>query len=424
MFGLFEGSKEKKDLYESLFVVRQPVFDPTRQIWGYELRFRSGASPDMDIDVNGDEQDISTAKLIADGVAVAQDGINENMRMFISINKHHLEQNTIEALPKELCVANLLMRKADAEVLEMCTALKEAGYMLAVSIPASRSLLNLAGIIRLNVKNMSEAETIKAASILKDFDCELFAEGIQDEKVFDLVKSNGFSLFQGEFFSKPVVVSGRKVRPAAASRLQLVHEISVEDYEVSYFSKLITTDPSLSYRLLAFINSAYFSFRHKITSVSQAISLLGQRPLKLWLMMAVMSDLEEEKTPSDVYLLSVQRGIFFEQLVNKMDNPPVSPDTLLLVGLFSKLDVLLGLPFDVIIEHLPLEETIINALTGQESPLSRWLGLVEDVEQERWGNVDSFLKSQGLKSKDAAICYNLATIWAYNMTQGGVTHAA
>jgi len=62
--------------------------------------------------------------------------------------------------------------------------------------------------------------------------------------------------------------------------LQLIDLCNQEEKGIRDLSKVINKDPSISERLLRLVNSAYYSLKQKITSIDQALLLLGMDAVK------------------------------------------------------------------------------------------------------------------------------------------------
>jgi EAL and modified HD-GYP domain-containing signal transduction protein len=191
----------------------------------------------------------------------------------------------------------------------------------------------------------------------------LLAREVKTHEQFSAVKALGFTLFQGPFFKKPEYVPDRQLGSNQVARLNLFHLLEVEDPDVKVLAEAILSDVSISFRLLSYLNSAWFGFRHNIQSIDQAIMILGWVKLKSWLQAVLFVDLAaKEEVPREVAALSLQRGKFFELLAREYDYWGYNPNTLFLLGLFSLLDTVLGLPMAKIVELLPLEVKLKAAL--------------------------------------------------------------
>ncbi len=319
----------------------------------------------------------------------------------------------VQAFPPERVIPQLdKTGQPDSAITAAVQQLKKAEYRVAVTLPCYDSLLKLADIIILDILGRKEAEVAAVVQKLKRYPGVLLAMRVEDQQQFDMTRALGFKLFQGYFFSKPVLLPGRKISPAASARLKLIQELSNNDFDVASMAGTVSSDPSLSYRLLKFINSVAFSLRHNIQSIQQAIALLGQHQLRQWLMAVTLSDLDTKNASEDHYFTSIQRARFLELLAESMPNPPFSKETMSLIGLFSMLDVLLGQTMKEILDQFPLEDNVVRALTREDPETSQWLVLAESVENGRWDNVDSLLERHGLSLTQAAVSYNMSMLWA------------
>ena len=87
-------------------------------------------------------------------------------------------------------------------------------------------------------------------------------------------------------------MSGSKVPTPVLAKMRLLRALSGPDFDVRELSRILSTDPTLSYRLLNFINSAAFSLRSKIQSIQQALTLLGSQQIKQWFLAVIVSDFD------------------------------------------------------------------------------------------------------------------------------------
>jgi EAL and modified HD-GYP domain-containing signal transduction protein len=251
--------------------------------------------------------------------------------------------------------------QATPQIVEACRKLKEAGYTLAlddfVGQPGFEEILKIADIVKVEVLGQPTSNIIKISQALKKGGTKLLAEKVEDAKTYQLTKSLGYEYFQGYFFSRPEIIPGRKISANQISKMRLLQALSREDVETKELAKIIEGDLSLSYRILRFMNSAAFGLAKTLTSVEQAVALLGRRPLKQWIMVVSLSDLAPTPRAEEISFQSIQRGRYLETLVASMPSPVMSKDTAFLLGLFSKLDALFNQPMEEILGDLPLETT-------------------------------------------------------------------
>jgi EAL and modified HD-GYP domain-containing signal transduction protein len=404
--------------YEPIFVARQPIFDAQQRVWGYELLFRhSGEAATARVE----DADQATAAVIADGFALASQGMEADRKVLINFPAGLILKNAALALPTGGCVVEILETvRPEPNILKALAGLKQAGYTLAlddyVGDPGFEPLLKLADIVKVEVLGMPPPTLIKLGQRLHKTGKTLLAEKVEDAQVFKICKGLGFSLFQGYFFSKPQVMSGRKVSAGAMAKVQLLAKLAAPDFEPAELSRIISADISLSYRLLRFINSAAFSLPNTVRSLTQAVTLLGNQAIKQWLMVVLMADLTPSRAAEELAFTSVQRARFLERLgAICLDECTESPDAMFMLGLFTRLDSLLGMPMGEIVEQLPLEERFTAALAGERNAVHRWIDLLDAVEAGQWEDMDALLDSFGLDAEEVAQEHAAATVWAHRI---------
>ena len=80
--------------------------------------------------------------------------------------------------------------------------------------------------------------------------------------------------------------------------------------ELQELERLIARDVALSVRLLQYINSAFFGLRCEVTSIGQAIALLGIENLRRWATLTVFASIDGK--PAELTITALTRGRFCE----------------------------------------------------------------------------------------------------------------
>lgn len=401
-----------EDIFEAVFVARQPIFDRKLAIWGYELLFRHSAEAAT---AQVLDQDQATAKVIADGFVLASTGVASDKRLLINFPRNLLLQEAALALPHQVCVVEILETvEPTQDIVDVLRKTKKAGYTLAlddfVGQEGYEDILRLADIVKVEVLNQTPEELRALTQRLQQYGCKLLAEKVEDKKTLDLLMDLGYHYFQGFYFSRPEIMPGRKISASSLAKVQLIRELAKEDYEIKDLARIISTDVSLSYRLLNYLNSPAFGMRRTIDSIHQAVTILGSRNTRQWLMVVTLSDLNPSPRVAEIGFQCVQRGRFFEQAAVK-GIVRHAPEGMFLLGLLSRLDALLGLRMREILKQMPLETEIKNALEEVPSALCIWLDLALAVEHADWETANELLDSLNIELKQAALLYNQATRW-------------
>lgn len=402
---------------KAIFVARQPIFDTKEKVWAYELLFRSsGQAKTADVA----EDDLATASVIADGFALAFSGMDKSRKAFINFPQRLLLDDTVYALPREICVVEVLETIIPTpEMIASLTNIKKHGYILAlddyVGQPGYEEVLRLADIVKVDVLGMEPERLRQVSASLGKYGCRLLAEKVEDRATYELTKQLGFTLFQGFFFSRPETMTGSKVPTPVLAKMRLLRALAGDDFDVRELAKIISTDPSVSYRLLNFINSAAFSLRADIKSINQALTLLGRVQIKQWFLAVIISDFDSSAKVQEAAYTSLQRARYLESMGKLYKSPQFPADTLFLLGLFSKLDVLLAQPMDKLLQNIPLDKDVEAALLSKPSPYWTWMSLVEDIEIGNWEDVFQFLEARELDQESSASNYAEAIIWTQTL---------
>ena len=166
----------------------------------------------------------------------------------------------------------------------------------------------------------------------------------------------GFIYFQGYFFSKPVIVSSKEIPGYKFNYLNILHEINKKKVDFNKIEQVIKQDVSISFKLLKFINSAFFSFTSNIQSIKQALVLLGINEFRKWVSLVVLKDMGEDK-PDELMVMSIVRAKFCEILANEISLGDRCSE-LFFMGMFSVVDTFMGRPMEEVLENFPLEDDI------------------------------------------------------------------
>ncbi len=403
--------------YEPIFVARQPIYNRVGSIYAYELLFRHA----HDAVARISDPDMATAQVIADGFTMALDGMDPGALAFINFPKGLLLKKNPLALPNSICVVEILETvEPTADVVAALSEIKAAGYTIAlddyIGTPGFEPFIELTDIIKVDILGMAPRELIRLSQRLKMHGCALLAEKVEDQDTFDLVYALGYDYFQGYFFSRPQVIEGRKLTTSQTTRLRVLTEMNKPDFEFHVMAEIISRDQALSLRLLRFINSAAFGgLYRKVSTVKDALPLLGIDLVRHWLMVVLLSETSDSARASDLGFRSVHRGRYLETLASTVQKVELEKDVAFLLGLFSLLDALLNQSMDSIVSSLALDERIKEALVGQDNPAREWIDHVVLLERGDFDGAQVFLDKHGISSAKSAELHARAAAWSANM---------
>lgn len=383
---------------------RQPVFDAKDRLWGYEL-FCVG--PDN--------------KLAMDALSNAYGRLRQYMdngkKVVVDFNERGILENLPYALPPALGVVKLTERVSQrAGVLETLEALKADGYIILVDgfsgDAAFARLYELAGILGVDAGQTRPEMLSATTAAARHYNAALMAMWVPDQTRLLLCRDMGFSLFHGPFFKAPDQIAVRKLSSNEVLRFNLLRLIETDDPDIASLAQGILADVTISFRLLSYLNSAAFGFSRKVNSINHAIALLGWRNVRNWLRVILLSDMGQSKTGHELVMVSAQRGMFMELVGRDHDFWGFEPAKLNLVGTFSLLDTLLGMPMTEIVAHLPLDHKTKAALCREpQSEYLPLLHLVQCLEETRWEEAEKLIQQLNLDRARVRAAFQTAIDW-------------
>jgi EAL and modified HD-GYP domain-containing signal transduction protein len=129
-------------------------------------------------------------------------------------------------------------------------------------------------------------------------------------------------------------------------------------------------------------------------------------------MFMVVTDMDTSGKGEELAYLSLLRGRFLQLCSRQGRSEPLSEHAMFLLGMFSLLDALLGLPMEEALAGLPVEQGIADGLLQRPGRGSQWIALVRAVEREDWRGTGMLCGALGLPPRVAAVSYLRASAWA------------
>ena len=399
----------------SVSIGRQPVFDDRRRLWGYELYCVGNAYGGG----SGFPEEESVAVSVASSAYMGlQQVLNRGKKILVNFSEKGILEDLPYALPPVVAAVKVeekLGRRPP--VPEVLSRLKSEGYLVAVSgftgDPLCSPLYGMADIIGLDAWGNDVEDWAARLSFARSFDALLLAGRVDTPAQFRARRAAGFSLFHGAFFKAQDTVTLRKLTSNEALRFSLLRLLEEDNPDLGRLADAIQSDVTVSFRLLAYLNSAAFSFRERIKSIRQAIALLGWQNVKNWLRVVLLMDMSQGSDAQELVLLSAQRGMFLERVVQEHDFWGFSAGSLHLLGLFSLLDTLLAIPMMEIVSHLPIDNklkaTLCREPNNEYLPLLR---LAQCLEEANWPQSESVIQRLNLDAGKVRSALQASIDWA------------
>jgi c-di-GMP phosphodiesterase len=391
---------------------RQPVFDAQRMLWGYELFCVGDAVSTR----SGFPQETNAAISVQSGAYLCLQQITgRGGKVIVDFTEKSILDNLPHALPPVHTAVKVQEGMCGKPlVLEILAGLKGEGYLIAVEGFSGNSayapLYELADILSVEAEGCSR-EVLGMGALRRQ--TVLMARNVMDPAQFRSCQKVGFTLFHGGFFKAPDKITIRKLSSNEILRLNLLNFIERTDPDLKRLAGTIQADATISFRLLSYLNSAAFAISQKIKSIQQAITLLGWRNVRNWLRVVLLTDVSQSKDAHELVLLSAQRGLFLELIARDHDFWGFNPESLHLLGLFSLLDVLLGMPMQEIVVNLPIDSKMKAALCGETNneylPLLR---LARCLEETNWSESETLVQQLNLDEKKVNAAFQASINWA------------
>jgi len=362
-------------------VARQAINDATGHLYGYELLFRSTAgATTADLDTDG----ATTQTILAAFAEFGADELLGGRPGFINLTRSFLVGTLPLPFPPEAAVLEIVENiTLDEDVVNGALQLAEQGYRLALDdfvwTPEWEPLLAVADIVKIDVLAMTWDEVMFTVDKCRPHDVRLLAEKVEDAEVYERCVAEGFELFQGYYLGRPETMSIETLSPGQQLALQLIGRLGDPDATTAEIEKAVRRDPALVYRLLRIANSASAGSNRRVSSIRDALVMVGLSRLRAWL---ILLSLAPDVRSESQMVQALARARTCERIAEL--GRLTAPDTAFTAGLLDGIAEGLGLPAAELLERMPtLAPELSAALTGDDNhPLWRILSAVRAYEHE------------------------------------------
>ncbi|MDF7760638.1 EAL domain-containing protein [Kosakonia cowanii] len=400
------------------FVARQAIFDNQLNTVGYELLFRNS----MDNRFPEISAEQATTQLIEEQFLSAPVGRkNDLTTVYVNFPYQLLIDGLAETLPKNRVVIEVLEdAQPDKPLLETVKRLQTLGFRVALDdfAPGNQwdAFLPYIDVIKFDIRRSSLGEIEAWVNANRDAlrHAVLLAEKVETYEEFEAYKKLGFRLFQGYFFSKPVVSKRNKLVQNRAFALRLMQEVNVESPNLNRIEELLKRDVSLSFKIMRYAQNILYNTRgisgFRNQSLRDIVVYLGINEMRRFVLVACLTSFEHV-TNTEIYYLSLIRAKFCELVAARTSSNNVANDAFL-VGLFSLLDVILGLPLEELMEQISVSPDVATALEKESGELYPYVHLARVYEQRLWDETRAIADDIGLPYSAVSELMTQATKWA------------
>jgi c-di-GMP phosphodiesterase len=369
-------------------VARQPIFDASLQITGYELLYRGNPTAARVQMVDGT---LATARVVLGALSdIGLDTLAPGMLVHVNLPDALLRTPLVLPLPPDRVVIEVLEDvRVDDDLLAGIRALRGQGFRIAlddwVSHAGDRRLLDVADCVKIDLMHEPAERLAETVRELLARGLSVVAEKVETREQFEQCRDLGCTGFQGYFLQRPETFSGQRAPTMRLATLQVLAALNQPDATPDDIEKLLARDLGMVNRVLRCLNSGYYNLPRKVTSIRHGIVMLGLENLKR--LCAVVALAAFEDRPSYLLVNAMIRGRMCEVLAEQQD--PNASGSFFFAGLLSHLDALLGVPTAEAVKALPLTPDIEAALTQQDGPIGEALRRVRAWERGHWDETDA-----------------------------------
>lgn len=391
----------------SFLISRRPIFNPQGVTEMYQLLYSYASKRNP----NGDESLLNEEEITysKDYLTTNMQTIFDGRRAYIRFSPLFLERNFNELFLKDKIIIELPTEMlASPASLQKCMRLKRLGYSIALSgliySEEHIELFNFADLIRCSVENDPDdiALTIKKCHERGKM---VMLDGVESQDQFEFAREIGADYITGGFFAKPVLETKRSGGPMIKTFLQILALLYSPDPNIEYISAVISTDPVLTIKLLKVINQICADKGNTVSTVHQALVMLGIDRLKEWIYLVGLQRLNRN-SPAEILCLALFRARFCERISRNSGGGVGSrSNEIYLMGLIS---IVTGSgdaeALSRAMDDLPVSDEIKKGITG-DGIFSDIFHLACSYENGEWEKVMMYAASCNIEPDVLAIEY-------------------
>jgi c-di-GMP-related signal transduction protein len=385
------------------FIVREPLLDAAQQLVGYELAWQSARNGEL----SSDDDLLELASFLASQLTHQESGwLLPDSLLFIEATPAVIASELVQSLsPRHIVFRLTAADLADEATLKTASALRQQGFGIALrdadGLAANSPLLAVASHVEAThpVDKVGQAPDAPKTIVRQ----------IPDWQTYDACSAAGFDVLIGKLYLTPRADGVKKdLNPAQLTILQLMDMVR-KNADVRALEEVLKRDATLSYKLFRYINSVGFGLGAEIQSLRHAVTMLGYTPLYRWLSL-LLATASTNAHSAVLMQTAIVRGRFAE-LAGHGILPKNEAENLFVVGMFSLLDRLLGMPMEQVLEKIQLSESISQALLSREGVYGPFLTLAESLEPDN-GDVNALSDALFLSPRQVNEAHLAALSWA------------
>jgi len=405
---------------DDFFLARQPILGRDQQLLAFELLFRAAGE---DEDAKLTDGAAATAAVISHASQLGMEQVVGEQLAFVNVDAVVLMSDFVRFLPPHKVILEILETvKPTPELLARVAELKDLGFKFAVDDVIEHSsdldqLVSLIDIIKVDIKGVAPDALAQLVTSLNKTGKRLLAEKVETIDEFKLCMELGFEYFQGYYFARPVILSGRKIAPTEVVLLRLL-ELVNSNADNQTIETAVKRDALVSLNLLRLVNSRAVP-GERIETLSQALSVLGRRQLGRWLQILLYTAAGAQVSlDSPLLQLATTRGKLLELMTLRVrPGDTASADRAFTVGIMSLAEALFSVRMADILAHVEIAHDVRDALIDRDGDFGTMLRIAELLEAAEGGRkLNAELKKIGLTVAEVREIELAAFDWVRELT--------
>ncbi len=384
----------------NVYMARQPIFDLDNNVYAYELLYRSNGVKNEYTGISGDESTADVFRNAFFGMDVKN--VIGNARAFINFTENLLLRGIPKMISPEILVVEVLENQLTSPaLLDAVADLRDRGYMIALDdfeySGAYNDLFRLGDLVKIDFR-VSTKSIEETAYVCRYSNKIMLAEKIETREEFEYAKKLGCTFMQGYYFAKPAIMSGISSHPLPVNLLEVMRLLSDPETEVSAVADILERDSAMTQRVLRLINSVYFGVANKVSSISQAILVLGLDCLREWVYLMGMQKVMGNDN-LELSRLSLLHAKFCRKVAMLIPEAADDCESFYLMGLLSMIVYIDDRALPQTLDEFPLSDDIKSGIMRRGGLFSDVFELALAYTSGDWEKVDEIAAEYGINSE-------------------------
>ncbi|MDE6728629.1 MAG: HDOD domain-containing protein [Oscillospiraceae bacterium] len=311
----------------NVYMTRQPIFDQNGSVYAYEIPYRGSGEDSVSAD------DIPNPFL---GLDIQK--LSGSAKALVNFSEELLLYGAPKRISPEILAVGVSESVFAAEgVADEIRELKKRGYMIVldgfVYSNSETDLFDLADLVKIDIK-APQKMLEETSSACRSANKPMFAENVETQYDAEYAKKLGCAYMRGYYFARPPIASGGGVQPLPVNLMKVMQLMAQPEPEIGDIVDVMSRDTAMCQKILRLINSVYFGMSNKVSSINQAILILGLDYLREWVYLMGMQKITQNDN-MEVMKLALLLAKFCRGLSELIPDAADKGESFYLMGLLS-----------------------------------------------------------------------------------------